>query len=147
MVACGNAALAREDVAGARASIAALGGLRSRLVSTYVLNVVSGENDTSGVWRVSQGNPGARNFYLIVEAVQPDGQRALVTIVNEENGRSETVYRWGVRVPEAFFNEIRRDKQDNGIIEKNPIGEKLRGELEPRYGFAKEGGAITSWDE
>jgi hypothetical protein len=143
----GNAALAREDVAGARASIAALDGLRSRLVSTYVLNVVSGENDTSGVWRVSQDNPGARNFYLIVEAVQPDGQRAQVTIVNEENGRSETVSRWGVRVPEAFFNEIRQDKLDNGIIEKNPIGEKLRGELEPRYGFAKEGGAITAWGE
>jgi hypothetical protein len=52
-----------------------------------------------------------------------------------------------VRVPEAFFNDIRRDKLDNGIIEKNPIGRKLRGELDPRYTFPKEGGAITSWGE
>ena len=143
----GNAALARSDSQGVRASIAALDGLRARLVSTYVLNVVSGANDMSGVWRVSQANPGARNYYLIVEAVQPDGQRLPVTVVNEENGQSATVTRWGVRVPEDFFNEVRQDKQDNGIIEKNPIGEKLRGELEPQYEFAKEGGAITSWDE
>jgi hypothetical protein len=67
--------------------------------------------------------------------------------VNEETGKAETVTRWGVRVPETFFDTIRRDKQDNGIIEQNPIGQKLRGELEPRYGFPKEGGAITSWDE
>lgn len=143
----GNAALVRSDVEAARASIAALEALRARLVSTYVLNVVSGENDTSGVWRVSAVNPAARNYYLIVEAVQADGQRLPVTVVNEENGKSATVTRWGVRVPEAFFNEIRRDKQDNGIIEQNPIGQKLRGEIDPRYNFPKEGGAITSWDE
>lgn len=143
----GQAALGKSDVSGAQASIAALDGLRGRLVSTYVLNVVSGDGETSGVWRVSQSNAGARNFYLIVEAVRPDGQRLPVSIVNEETGKSATVTRWGVRVPEAFFDEIRRDKQDNGIIEKNPIGQKLRGELEPRYGFAKEGGAITAWEE
>jgi len=143
----GTAALARSDVAGARASIASIEALRSSLVATYALNVISGPNDTSGVWRVSALNPGSRNYYLIVEAVTPDGQRVPVTVVNEETGQSETVKRWGVRVPEAFFNTIRRDKQDNGIIEQNPIGQKLRGELEPRYDFPKEGGAITSWDE
>jgi hypothetical protein len=143
----GTAALARSDVAGVRANIGALEELRTRLVSTYVVNVVSGEGDTSGVWRVSTVNPGARNYYLIVEAVQADGQRLPVTVVNEETGKSATVTRWGVRVPEAFFNDIRRDKLDNGIIEKNPVGRKLRGEIDPRYLFPKEGGAITSWDE
>ena len=143
----GTAALARSDVAGVRANIGALEELRTRLVSTYVVNVVSGEGDTSGVWRVSTVNPGARNYYLIVEAVLADGQRLPVTVVNEETGKSATVTRWGVRVPEAFFNDIRRDKLDNGIIEKNPVGRKLRGELDPRYLFPKEGGAITSWDE
>lgn len=143
----GNAALARSDEAGARASIASIEALRSSLVATYALNVISSPNDTSGVWRVSALNPGSRNYYLIVEAVRADGQRVPVTVLNEETGRSETVTRWGVRVPEAFFNTIRADKQDNGIIESNPIGEKLRGELEPRYDFPKEGGAITSWDE
>ena len=82
----------------------------------------------------------------LVRAVS-DGQRLPVTVVNEETGKSATVTRWGVRVPEAFFNDIRRDKLDNGIIEKNPVGRKQRGELDPRYLFPKEGGAITSWDE
>jgi hypothetical protein len=143
----GNAALARRDIDGVRASIASLEGLRSRLVSTYVVSVLSGANETSGVWRESAASPGARNYYLIVEAVLPDGQRQPLTVVNEENGQSSTVTRWGLRVPEAFFDQIRQDKQDNGIIEKNPIGQMLRGEIEPRYNFPKEGGAITSWDE
>jgi hypothetical protein len=143
----GQAALARGDVTVARTSVAFLIELRDRLVSTYVVNVVSGQNETSGVWRVPDNNPGARNYYLIVEAVRPDGTRQSVKVLNEETGKSETVTRWGVRVPESFFQSIRDDKVDNGIIEKNPVGTKARGELDPRYVFAKEGGAITSWDE
>jgi hypothetical protein len=143
----GQAALARSDADGARASLASLTGLRDQLVTTYSVNVVSGANETSGVWREPANNPNARNYYLIVEAVQPDGNRVSVRVVNEESGKAETVRRWGVRVPEPFFQAIRNDKIDNGIIEKNPVGTKARGELDPRYVFAKEGGAITSWDE
>lgn len=143
----GQAALARGDATVARTSVASLTELRDRLVSTYVVNVVSGQNETSGVWRVPDNNPGARNYYLIVEAVRPDGTRQSVKVLNEETGKSETVTRWGVRVPESFFQSIRDDKVDNGIIEKNPVGTKARGELDPRYVFPKEGGAITSWDE
>jgi hypothetical protein len=143
----GQAALARSDAEGARASLASLTGLRDQLVTTYSVNVVSGANETSGVWREPANNPNARNYYLIVEAVQPDGNRLSVRVVNEETGKAETVRRWGVRVPESFFQAIRNDKMDNGIIEKNPVGTKARGELDPRYVFPKEGGAITSWDE
>jgi len=143
----GQSALARSDADGARASLASLTGLRDQLVTTYSVNVVSGENETSGVWREPANNPNARNYYLIVEAVQPDGNRVSVRVVNEETGKAETVRRWGVRVPESFFQAIRNDKTDNGIIEKNPVGTKARGELDPRYVFPKEGGAITSWDE
>lgn len=143
----GQAALSRGDATVARTSVASLTELRDQLVSTYVVNVVSGQNETSGVWRVPDNNPGARNYYLIVEAVRPDGTRQSVKVLNEETGKAETVTRWGVRVPETFFQSIRHDKVDNGIIEKNPVGTKSRGELEPRYVFPKEGGAITSWDE
>jgi hypothetical protein len=143
----GQAALARSDVVGARASLTSLTGLRDQLVTTYSVNVLSGANETSGVWREPVNNPNARNYYLIVEAVQPDGNRVSVRVVNEETGKAETVTRWGVRVPESFFQAIRNDKIDNGIIEKNPVGTKVRGELDPRYVFPREGGAITSWDE
>jgi hypothetical protein len=143
----GQAALARSDVVGARSSLASLTGLRDQLVTTYSVNVISGANETSGVWREPVNNPNARNYYLIVEAVQPDGNRVSVRVVNEETGKAETVTRWGVRVPESFFQAIRNDNVDNGIIENNPVGTKARGELDPRYVFPKEGGAITSWDE
>jgi hypothetical protein len=143
----GQAALGRSDAAGARASLASLTGLRDQLVTTYSVNVINDENETSGVWREPANNPNTRNYYLIVEAVQPDGSHMSVRVINEETGVAETVKRWGVRVPESFFQAIRDDKMDNGSIEKNPVGIKERGELEPRYVFPKVGGAITSWDD
>lgn len=143
----GQAALGRGDAAGVRESVAALNAIRSQLVETYAVNVVSGQSETSGFWRIPDSNPSARNYYLVVEGVQPDGQRAKVTVRNEETGKTEVVSRWGQRVPESFFEAIKADKLDNGIIERNPVGRKLRGEIEPRYDFPKQGGAITSWSE
>jgi len=48
------------------------------------------------------------------------------------HGRVYNVAAWGVRVPEATYEAVRRDKQDNGIIESDILGEKMRGEIEPR---------------
>lgn len=143
----GQAALARGDVVGARAALGTLEGLRNGLVRVYDLNVISRSGETSGVWRESLTNPGTRNYYLIVQAVTPTGEVLSLPITNEETGKSSVVEKWGVRVPESFFEMIKADKIDNGIIERNPIGRKPRGQLEPTYEFSKEGGAITSWDE
>ncbi|MEQ1752957.1 MAG: DUF6384 family protein [Micropepsaceae bacterium] len=143
----GKAALAKSDADGARAAIASLDGLRGRLVQTYSVNVISRPDETSGVWRESLTNPGSRNYYLVVEAVTPNGEILSLPITNEETGKVSIVSKWGVRVPASFFEAVKRDKLDNGIVEQNPIGKKSRGELDPHYVFAKEGGAITSWDE
>ena len=143
----GTTSIARREAASARASITVLTDLRTQLVQTYSLNVISRDGESSGVWRYSQDSPSGRNYYLIVEAVTVDGRVLSLPIRNEENGKTSTVSTWGVRVPEAFFNSIKSDKMDNGIVDGNPIGTKVRGELEPRYAFPKEGGAITSWDE
>jgi len=143
----GQAAIARSDVAGARAAIASLTGVHDQLVLTYSVNVISRPGESSGVWRVPNDNPNARNYYLIVEAIGADGRPVSLPITSEETGETKTVSTWGVRVPESFFDMIKNDKMDNGIIERNPVGQKVRGEIEPRYVFPKEGGAITSWDE
>jgi hypothetical protein len=145
ILADGKAALARKDAAGAQAAIGDLEVLRAALRREYMLRVVSRPGEPSGVWRVPQRNPIGRNYYLIVEAVTPDGRALSLPVTNEEDGRTETVSKWGVRVSEEVFEQIRRDKSDDGIVQKNRLGEKRRGHLDVDYLMPVLGGTLTRW--
>ena len=46
---------------------------------------------------------------------------------------------------EETFNKVRRDKQDDGIIQANRFGVKKRGQLDPEYLMPTTGAAITNW--
>jgi len=72
-------ALGRGDVAAAQNGYALLQQLYDQLVQEYQLRIVSREGVRSGVWRVPQNNPNARNYYVIVEAVTADGKRLAVS--------------------------------------------------------------------
>lgn len=139
----GVAAFERGDIGEARVNLASLEELLTRLRSAYTLQIVA-EPD-SGVWRVPDVNTGVRNYYLIVEAIDPNGRRLSVPVLNEETGVSETVTSWGLRVDEATFNAVRDDKLDDGIIQNNVFGHKRAGFLEPDFLFPTTGAAITSW--
>jgi hypothetical protein len=65
-------ALGRGDVADAQNGYALLQQLYDQLVQEYEIRIVSREGTPSGVWRVPQNNPNARNYYVIVEAVTAD---------------------------------------------------------------------------
>ena len=41
--------------------------------------------------------------------------------------------RWAVRVSQDVFNQVRRDKDDDGIVQRNRLGEKRRGYLDVDY--------------
>jgi hypothetical protein len=145
LLADGRAALSRGDAAGARAAIADLETLRGTLKQEYTLRIVSRPGTPSGVWRIPGRNPNARNYYLVVEPVAPDGHVLSLPVTSEEDGRTETVSRWGVRVSEAVFDEVRRDKGDDGIVQRNVVGEKRRGQLSVEYRMPVMGGAILTW--
>jgi hypothetical protein len=145
LLADGRAALSRGDAAAARQAIADLETLRNALRQEYTLRIVSRPGQPSGVWRIPGRNPNARNYYLVVEAVAPDGHLVSVPVTSEEDGRTETVSRWGVRVSEAVFDEVRRDKSDDGIVQDNVLGEKRRGQLAVAYRRPVMGGAILKW--
>ena len=140
-----QAALAAGDAMEVRAAISQLAALRNKLVQQYVLRIVSRPGERSGFFRVPEVNQNSRNYYLIVEAIAPDGKVLSMPILNEENGKVETVAKWGVRVPQNTFDAVRRDKQDDGIIENNRLGEKKRGALRPDYLMPVLGGTITKW--
>jgi hypothetical protein len=106
---------------------------------------VSRPGEQSGVWRFPEDNRSARNYYLIVEAIGPDGRALRLPITSEEDGRTRVVSEWGLRVDEDTFNRVAADKQDDGIIQDNILGAKRRGELDVDYSVAATGAAITEW--
>lgn len=88
---------------------------------------VSRAGESTGVWRRPPHGSQARNYYLIVEAITPQGEKLSLPIRNEETGTVETVSKFGVRVPQDTFETVARDKRDDGIVQKNRFGEKRRG--------------------
>jgi hypothetical protein len=122
-----------------------LSTLADDLARDYTLTIVSRPGESTGVWRNPPGRSRARNFYLIVEAVTPKGERLKLPIRNEETGETETVSKFGVRVPEAVYEAVRRDKSDDGIVRNNILGIKRRGTLVIDFQMPSEGAFITRW--
>lgn len=119
--------------------------LLRELESAYEIRIVSRPNESSGIWRVPDVNPDARNYYLIVEAVDANGNVLRRKVRNEEDGRIYDVNKWGVRVDEATFEAVAADKRDDGIIEDYVLGTKTAGNLEPNYRVPTTGATITKW--
>ena len=139
------AAVSRQDAEAVDKGYAALRQLYAQLTRQYQLRIVSRPDTPSGVWRVPQNNPNARNYYIIVEAVTADGKRLSLPVTSEEDGKTRTVEQWGLRVEPAIFEQVKRDKMDDGIIRRNVFGVKKRGYLTPQYAIPTTGGAITQW--
>ncbi len=145
LLADGQAALRRRDVAAGRKAVTDLETLRATLAQEYWLRIISRPNEQTAIWRVPQRNPNARNYYVLVEAVAPDGRVLSLPVQSEEDGKTATVSKFGVRINADVFNQIARDKQDDGIVQRNRLGEKRRGELDVNYAFPVMGGRITQW--
>ncbi len=141
----GQAALGNEDRDGAREALAQLKDARTILGQEYTVRIVNRPGENTGVWRIPDMNTGARNYYIIVEAVDPSGKPLSVPIENEETQKTERVNQWGLRVDERTFNAIAQDKRDDGIIENDRFGYKAPGDLVPHYEMKTTGGAITDW--
>lgn len=133
------------EIAAAREAVAQLETTLSELRLTYEIRIVSRPGEQSGVFRIPNDFPDARNYYLIVEALGPDGQPIPRTIVSEEDEATRTVTIWGIRVPESVYNAVRADKQNDGIVQNDLVGEKIRGDLEVTWIMDTLDGAILEW--
>ena len=141
----GKAAAAEGNRAGAQAAIDNLTKLRDTLRQEYTLKIVNRQGVQSGFWTFPEINTEATNYYLVVEALDPQGNALSLPITNEENGQTETVNMWGIRVPESVYNAVAADKQDDGIIQRNVVGLKQYGFLDVDYVIPVLGGAVTRW--
>ncbi|MCZ4346904.1 DUF6384 family protein [Devosia neptuniae] len=141
----GQTFAAEGDRAAAEAAVADLTTLRDQLRQEYTLRVVNRPDEQSGFWTFPEINTDATNYYLVVEALDTDGDAISLPILNEENGQTETVAKWGVRVPESVYEAVVADKQDDGIIQSNEIGRKSYGFVDVEYNVPVSGGAVTRW--
>jgi hypothetical protein len=145
ILADGKAALERGDAPGARKAVAGMESLLNELRAVYVLRIINRPSEASGVWREPKINTQARNDYLIVEAVTPEGKILTRPILNEETGVTSKVDKWGVRVSHDVFQRVAADKRENGIIDDNIVARKDRGYLDLNYVMPVLGGTITKW--
>ncbi|MBN9345691.1 MAG: hypothetical protein J0I48_05710 [Devosia sp.] len=141
----GKRAAAEGDRAGATQAIADLTSIRDTLRQEYQLRVVSRDGAKSGFWTFPEVNTEATNYYVVVEAIDSHGVALKLPILNEENNQTETVDIWGIRVPESVYRAVEADKRDDGIIQRNIVGLKEFGYLDPSYLIQVLGGAVTRW--
>ena len=145
LLSAAQAAMRSEDFDAAVADHERMEIIRDRLNESYQIRIVSRPGEMSGAWRIPDINSSARNYYLIVEAVDSNGDILSVPITSEEDSTTQTVRTWGIRVDEETFNAVGSDKQDDGIIQRNIVGSKQAGLLQPNYVIATTGGTITDW--
>lgn len=145
LLARGKTLAAEGNREGAEDAIERLTALRDQLRQQYALRVVNRQDVQSGFWTFPEVNTDATNYYIVVEALDPDGKALSLPILNEESGQTEIVAMWGVRVPETVYNAVAADKQDDGIIQGNLVGRKSDGFLDVEYLMPVMGGAVTQW--
>jgi len=141
----GRAAVLDGDYDRAAAIRDRLAELSADLRQTYTVRIVSRPGEYSGVFRIPDNNPDARNYYLIVEAIDDGGMPVKVRIASEEDQAVRRTSTWGVRVSRQVFDAVAADKADDEIIQNAVIGTKRRGVLEPEYKIPVEGGRILEW--
>jgi hypothetical protein len=134
-----------ENLDEARLALNELTAIKTTLNQSYIIRIVSRPGEFSGVWRIPDANSQARNYYLIVEAVDEKGQILSVPILSEENNKTTEVKQWGIRVDYSVFQKVAADKKDDGIIQRNRVGRKLPGNMSPEYIIDTTGAAITRW--
>ncbi|MDR3213938.1 MAG: DUF6384 family protein [Azoarcus sp.] len=141
----GEIAIAGGDAAAAKEIVADLNAIAVTLGQQFKLRIVSQPGRSSAVYRIPDDNPMAKNYYLIVEAIDDHGSVLSQSVLNEETGRAETVHEWGKRVPFETYEAVRLDKTSDGIIDDNILGEKPAGYLSIKYNMSVMNGAITKW--
>ncbi len=143
----GRSALRQGDTLTASAAADELKDLLTVLATEYRISIVSRPGSRSGVIRAPVDNESVDNYYLIVEALDRANRAQVVLIQSEEDGLSRRMQRWGLRVSEAVFERVRRDKQADGIVDQKIVGEKKRGYQDPEYVIDTTGATITEWDD
>lgn len=121
-----HAKLARSagDLQSLRNVTSQIGHLQARLAQSYEIRVVYRPGETSGFFTVPDAAPDQRNYYLVVEAVDPTGKILTLPIESEEDQSIAPAKLWAKRVEKSVYDRIAADKRDDQIIQNAVIGQK-----------------------
>jgi hypothetical protein len=138
LLAEGRQAVERGDAEQARAALGNLEAFRDELPRAYHLRIVA---EISRPVRTALHR---RDYFLIVEAVAPDG--GILTLqVRGADGELRMVNRWGIRVPEETYISVESDRREDGVLQGDRLGEKRAGEPNVDYTMPVLGDTITEW--
>lgn len=141
----GKEAARKGDRDGAQAAVDALMGLRDTLQLDYAIRIVDQPGGKWGFWTFPRDNGDATNYYIVVQALDLNGQALNLKIPDEQTGRTEMVSKWGLRVPAEVYRAVEADKADDGVIQHQLVGAKAFGFLAPEYAVDVLGGTVTRW--
>lgn len=113
--------------------------------SYFEVKIVARKNVPTGITRVPDNLANVENFYLIVEALNSDGQAVQTEILSDETGNSEIVHMWGQRVSEELYRRVKEDKINDGRVENSTLGTKHRGDMDISWRNGVLTGAVTNW--
>jgi hypothetical protein len=125
VVTLGTSANTAGDLVRLRSVSRDLAALMQRLDEEYVVTIVSRQGEQSGIDRYQDGK--LSGYYVIVEAIAPNGSRLSQRIKNAETGSTDAVTKWGELVPEAVWSRIVADKKADGVIDDAEFARKVRG--------------------
>lgn len=140
-----RAALGNGQVKDAQATLARFNTLAAVAATPVSLRIVDRPGERSGVWRYPNDNPGVRNYYLIVDAIGPDGRPVEMPVTSVETQGSTMTSHFAVGVPEAVYDKIKAEKTARGSISDDVLGHKPAGALAIDYTQPVQGGLITEW--
>lgn len=126
-------------------SMVKLDAIVEEVRTPLTIKIVDRPNQKSGVWRMKNGDTRTKQFYLVVEAIKPDGSAQVRKVRNVETDRVESVSVWAINVLETVYNTYAMEKKATGLIKARAIGSKKAGSLEVDWGVQTTGAAITSW--
>ncbi|MFK7739063.1 MAG: DUF6384 family protein [Planctomycetota bacterium] len=123
--------------------------LSARLGEEYEVRIVARPGEKSGIDRYVNGR--LSGYYVLVEALGPDGRALQRSIKNIETGATERVRKWGELVPETVWQRLVADKRADGVMNETLFARKSLGEFDEvvviKNGSRplKRGGSITAW--
>jgi hypothetical protein len=122
----------------------------TRLAEEYTVTIVDRPGVKSGFERLYNGR--VSGYYLVVEALDRNGNALRRSIVNTETKSRDMVTMWGEEVELDVFERIVADKQKDGVVDENVVAKKVRGIMSEEFvlddGRGKpiaKGRRVTKW--
>lgn len=116
-------AINAQDASAATRSLKDIDQLLTFAKTPLKLNVVSRAGEKSMIER-NYDPTGGKSWYLLTEATDAAGNVVQVPITSRETGEKRYAKVFGVRVSEATYQEVKKDKLADGHVDNRSMGSK-----------------------